>query len=197
MRKYRYLFNVNNFIVAQINLFHIFDSRKEIIRKRFQTVVIEIKLDCVVRQIWRIELLIFQLNTVNFYAVLKYKNWFGNVLKRKLKDLFVQKTVTLSLVAEAASRTVSIILEDRAHPRTQTEEGCETHQPHRKSHCDDMVSCDDNIIKFVLYWSSLETRKIVTVRLLFILDLYKCSVWYYFKGHICVFFCKFSGVFII
>ena len=66
-----------------------------------------------------------------------------------LKDLFVQKNVSSSLVAEAASRTVSIILEDRAHPRTQTEEGCESHQPHRESHCDDMVSCDDNIIKFV------------------------------------------------
>ena len=53
------------------------------IRQRLQPVVIEIKLDCIVWQIWRIQVLIFQLNTVNFDAVLKdYKKGFVNFLQR-------------------------------------------------------------------------------------------------------------------
>ena len=66
-------------------------------------------------------------------------------MKRKQEDLFVLETVSSSLVAEAAGRTVGIILQDRSHSGDKTEEGCERHQPHRESHCDDTVSCDDNI----------------------------------------------------
>ena len=109
--------------------------------------MIEIKLYCILWQIWRIELLIFQLNTVNFYAVLKYKKELVNICKRKEeaeKDLFVQKTVSSSLVAEAACRTVGIVLEDRSNSWAQAEEGRESQHPQRGSHCDGIASCEDN-----------------------------------------------------
>ena len=42
------------------------------------------------------------------------------------EDLFVQKTVSSSLVAEAASRAVRVLLEARGHSRDQAEEGRES-----------------------------------------------------------------------
>ena len=61
------------------------------------------------------------------------------------KDLFVQKTVSSPLVAEAASRAVRVLLEARGHSGDQAEEGRESQKPARQSHCDGRVSCEDNI----------------------------------------------------
>ena len=61
------------------------------------------------------------------------------------KDLFVQKTVSSSLVAEAASRAVRVLLKARGHYVKQAEEGRESQKPARQSHCDGRVSCEDNI----------------------------------------------------
>ena len=102
--------------------------------------MIEIKLNRIVRQTWRIKLLIFQLNTVNLYTVLKKGEAIGQCVEMEAEaDLFVQKTVSSSLVAEAASRAVRI-LEAGPHSGDQAEEGRESQEPARQSHCDENIT---------------------------------------------------------